>query len=117
MRHTLGIRCLKLLKLSKADFSQCRANTNKWAPVQLTDRFSNELQKSEAVNILQGRMMRFIADTLSEVHITKKCSVYKETYRLVHFLHNIYSNLLIMKSSNVNCKYIVQMFTLPHLIA
>lgn len=85
MGHTLGIRCLKLLKLSKADFSQCRANINKWAPVKLTDHFSNELQKSERVSILQGSMKRFIADTLSEVHITKKWSVYKEASRLAHF--------------------------------
>lgn len=75
MGHTLGIRCLKLLKLSKADSSQCRANINKGAPAKLTNHFSNELPKSEAVNILQGSMKRFIADTLSEAHVTKKCSV------------------------------------------
>lgn len=86
--HT-GNKILKLLKLSKADFSQSRADINKWAPVKLTDHFSNKLQKSEAVNILQDSMTRFIAETLSEVHITKKYSVYKEASRLVHVLQNI----------------------------
>lgn len=51
------------------------------------------MQKSEAVNMLQGTIKRFIADILSEVHITQKCSAYKEPSRLVHFLHNVCSNL------------------------
>lgn len=76
---------MKLLNLSKADFSQCRANKNKWAPVQLTDHFSNKLQNSEAVNVLPGSRRRFIADTLSEVHIIKKCSVYEEASKACTF--------------------------------
>lgn len=63
MGHTLGEKCLKLLKLNKDDLSQCRANTHKWAPDKLINCFSTELEKSEVVNILQGTIKRCDVDT------------------------------------------------------
>jgi len=56
---------MKRLKLlSKADLPQYRANVHKWVSDKLINHFSVELEKSEAVNILQGSIKRRDVDTL-----------------------------------------------------
>lgn len=79
--NSLGIRCLKLLKLSKVDFSQCRANIIKWhqsnlLTLQVSYRNLKQLTHCKAA-------WRDLLETHSEVHITKKCSNVLFTKRLL----------------------------------
>lgn len=78
MEHTLGMKCLKLLKLSKADLPHYKANTHKCTQDKLINQFSTELEKSEANNILQGSIKRYDEDTYGEIH----CSDNKEMFCL-----------------------------------